>query len=605
MGSDHRRPSLLSVRSLSRSGSGEAVTTSDNARGIAYRSRTLPSSYKTSDETEDWGRRTILSPSPLSSPLSPKGKDQLEAIESVSNDTSRFPGYERRTPSEEALLHSLETDVKKDGNRTEELTLRTFTDSSRTATPTVAPDPQPVAPVIQESPERSKTLTIQRPDTSSINLSADDLSKSLGRHSLDSFRTARATLPIDQTDLTTASSVTEEEEVKRIDPVAIETDDQAIAQVGLGHVGPREPGLGWGAWLYGAVPTLRRTGVSTLTDENQVGSDTNEVQAVGHSSDIEVVEAREPGTVVHENEEAVVSNGSGLDADDIEPIESALDSVMAGEVLNVEPSGGKSDTGIVDTVKPEPVDTDKQAVRGWTGYLRSWVVGNQVKPSPGPSSIDAGHSDQDLTIAVGPSSNEALEEETTPTPAVLPTPPMSSSRWWSASRVPTDTTVKQTEPDLDPVKPSEPIEPPSTVDPGDKLAVPDIPPPRSERRQSSITRKSLVLPSWNATFDRPPRLSTEPIEVEDDQDMSASGTLWRELIPGFHKKGASGNKTSSMDDSERLESENNPLPRAVYTGKESWAGIRRVVIIGVHGWFPNTHVQRLVTSSLESIDVPS
>ncbi|KAJ9107252.1 hypothetical protein QFC20_003789 [Naganishia adeliensis] len=36
------------------------------------------------------------------------------------------------------------------------------------------------------------------------------------------------------------------------------------------------------------------------------------------------------------------------------------------------------------------------------------------------------------------------------------------------------------------------------------------------------------------------------------------------------------------------------LPIVTSSGKEQWKGVRRIVIIGVHGWFPNAHVQKVI-----------
>jgi hypothetical protein len=78
---------------------------------------------------------------------------------------------------------------------------------------------------------------------------------------------------------------------------------------------------------------------------------------------------------------------------------------------------------------------------------------------------------------------------------------------------------------------------------------------RTDRRASVIVRKNQILPPWNSTFHRPPR------------STPSMGAAPREL---------------------------DGLPRLELDSKSCWKGIRRVVVIGVHGWFPNTHIQKCV-----------
>jgi hypothetical protein len=61
---------------------------------------------------------------------------------------------------------------------------------------------------------------------------------------------------------------------------------------------------------------------------------------------------------------------------------------------------------------------------------------------------------------------------------------------------------------------------------------------------------------------------------------------------GAHRDGDLDSDPVKAERKGSIETEKNPLPLLASSGKERWDGIRRVVIIGVHGWFPNAHVQK-------------
>jgi hypothetical protein len=131
-----RRPSLLSVKGLSSSGSQGGVSTA-SARGTASRSHSIPLSYKSASRGQGAGpsrpgRSSTTSPlanSPdIPSPYDPfeEDVDGLPPISSPSAMMMVSPSAQHRSPSEEALLYHLEYDTKREGR--DELTLQTFSE---------------------------------------------------------------------------------------------------------------------------------------------------------------------------------------------------------------------------------------------------------------------------------------------------------------------------------------------------------------------------------------------------------------------------------------------------------------------------------------------
>jgi hypothetical protein len=131
----------------------------------------------------------------------------------------------------------------------------------------------------------------------------------------------------------------------------------------------------------------------------------------------------------------------------------------------------------------------------------------------------------------------------------------------------------------------------------------------------AAARPNLVLPSFNHTFRRPPRVKTpsdnpdqaskteKASQLSPGRPSSPPNMAWRAL--GRVSQYARGGSRESGQSSDSTKLENRPttdsrktvLPCLVSSGKDSWNGVRRVVIIGVHGWFPNAHVQKCVVGS--------
>ncbi|KAJ9098482.1 hypothetical protein QFC19_006349 [Naganishia cerealis] len=135
---------------------------------------------------------------------------------------------------------------------------------------------------------------------------------------------------------------------------------------------------------------------------------------------------------------------------------------------------------------------------------------------------------------------------------------------------------------------------------------------------SMLSRPNLVLPSFNHTFSRPPRgysnHSSETATYREDysrkletmlhvpftSQRSPPNMAWRALgavsqyARGAPKESDLDLRSIKLERAGSEEPEKKALPLLANSGKERWDGIRRVVIIGVHGWFPNAHVQKVI-----------
>lgn len=135
----------------------------------------------------------------------------------------------------------------------------------------------------------------------------------------------------------------------------------------------------------------------------------------------------------------------------------------------------------------------------------------------------------------------------------------------------------------------------------------------------AASRPNLVLPSFNHTFSRPPRgrqdqnnaktPADNPDEVGKTEKASSlsparpsspPNMAWRALgrvsqyARGGSREIGQSSDSTKLQNRPAAESRKTVLPCLVSSGKDSWNGVRRVVIIGVHGWFPNAHVQKCV-----------
>lgn len=134
----------------------------------------------------------------------------------------------------------------------------------------------------------------------------------------------------------------------------------------------------------------------------------------------------------------------------------------------------------------------------------------------------------------------------------------------------------------------------------------------------AAARPNLVLPSFNHTFRRPPRgrhdqleaksLNNNPevrktettLQTSPARPSSPPNMAWRALgavshyARGGSRDSGQSTNTAKIENHMAPPSQRTVLPSLISSGKDSWNGVRRVVIIGVHGWFPNAHVQKCV-----------
>lgn len=121
---------------------------------------------------------------------------------------------------------------------------------------------------------------------------------------------------------------------------------------------------------------------------------------------------------------------------------------------------------------------------------------------------------------------------------------------------------------------------PTSVHVGSKRENSGLPPPA----QAPSKQPNLVIPSFGTTFDRPPR-SLNPRTAQE----GVSATAWRALsyVYGNTNKDPVG-ETRGLKAGRDVGAN---LPRRIGLGgsgspDDGWKNVHRVVVIGVHGWFP-------------------
>lgn len=658
----NRRPSLMSIKSLGGVGSSGSISRT-SVRGIASRSRSTPLTSSSREGGSD-GCGGDLEPDALvTSPLRTSYQvdedvdgDRPSDLAVISADTLQ-PGVQRRSPSEEALLRSLETG--RGDPREEEHTLRTFVDSRR-QTPTenirqTEPEPNSDLDAAMKTPRMDAVPIPNVPDTMTATedrTMGEELSKSIGRHSIDTFKTARATpangsireksMAVDPSANELESSQTQLVESEIRNDMAVEQENEVVTSVSPAVEVPA--GLVWrlGTWVYSSIPSIR--GGTVLPEGTSQGGPASEVDTVaevqpqqangatmgltvpseGVPMDIDATDEPDraqvadiavvPALVADENPPATpigneqhpeppVVRGWG---DTFRWRKSALQTQSPidqstkvddpqGAVDQPEAGAAPGSSGDVEPVSKDSSDTSMAAAteitaqanvvpgavnaveerQGWASYFRPrrdpLVAALQQKeatrtgvaslpaestPILADAAIPAAESEITTTAEAAP---ETATNDVQPTVSDASVPP---SRWWfgrSASGTMNNGAPKT------PHNVSNDNDTPAAVSASlhqgavttsnqpnepQRLTTPSMTPPlRSERRFSGVSRRNLVLPSWSATFDRPPRAGTDT--AGDASDVTAS------------------------------------LPKVDSDGIDCWTGIRRIVIIGVHGWFPN------------------
>jgi len=565
------------------------------------------------------------------------------------------PGAQHRSPSEEALLYHLEYDTKREG--LEELTLRTFSEGDR--------GPGHGTPLQKEN--RSEEIARQKPmEAMAMRLpghggeeeTREEMSKSFGRRSMDTFITARATLGFDPEKDKPAcldSVVIADDSTSSAPMVIDDTQDMveqsdsipAVKTETVDEGNPPMAGMIWrlGSWVYESLPSIRGVpgsgpAVSPAVEVGSKESAETPVRDLGFGQ----LDKASPGETIETRPEAtdmpvvVLSSGDiSVPEDPSPPGQSAgwmgsmylwrgakketstgpsaaadiapdvgeshgkpaasqvpSESAPAGSrIPSIAAGTDRSPTEHVSALPADPVrakeaDSNKTAVdettpagKTWASRFRSSLVRDPVidalsksataaekvslPDAPGSrplaaASQAADKSAEGVSAPAGEGLPDGLDANRNPESA------STSSGWWFARRTSgistgnksplLDSESRMTD-TLEGASNEALVKPNSTQSPAQPEKGLDSLNPataRTDRRASIIVRKNQILPSWNTTFRRPPR--------------STSG------IGG--------------------------LPKLELDNRSCWKGIRRVVVIGVHGWFPNTHIQKCVQIPLKA-----
>lgn len=548
-------------------------------------------------------------------------------------------GSKQKTPLEEALLYSLEAGGG-DSNE-EQLTLRTFVDSRRES-----PHPSGfnVLSGREVADDRAGESIVSRADplpiSSSLTASDDrptgeELSRSIGRHSIETFRTARAT-PANGS-IREKVAETSMIEIQVEEPAITVEQEPEVDTVGVSTVGEPAPvgGVVWrlGTWVYSSMPSIRGStappggaseSISVVNaDDSHIKPNepvsevlspllaTPQLEAPAIQTDtdaladINVAEAGQPGISASRDatnpDPPVITSwaetfrwrkgASSLAipvASTVKPVfvepdtsamnqESSLGTSEAVSLPQLQPSDSPDPASTATVLSPGTSERAGQARSdGWTSYFRPRLerdplltalqvpnqAGAQSRDPPATSLSDVMKVDRDVSGLGAPMDVEPQENAVSRSTA-----PATSSRWWfrkTERQIPSSNLIEESGSipldQKEAVAAAKPEAEDATMDPPEPLVAPLVTPPvRLERKLSVVSRKNLVLPSWSSTFNRPPRSS----------------------VPSSTSKGENNSGIPQAS-----------LPIIDSDGKTCWGGIKRVVIIGVHGWFPNTHIQK-------------
>ncbi len=271
----------------------------------------------------------------------------------------------------------------------------------------------------------------------------------------------------------------------------------------------------------------------------------------------------------------------------------------------------------------QPAQASQQA--GWTGYAKSWLV--PVLPVRLVGTIGAQASMSNVQPSVVDPHGAAADPDD-----------QASSQAVEATRqavdVPSDQTVNRSSADLardvatndsapapDGQLPTlhtvseEDPKSASTALPPNALPIAKPPSLRRSRKGKgaaleALGQPSLVLPTFEDTFERPPRAlkrkrdnSASVNEVPEITVAPPSGAVWKVFgavtsyvrpspvapVPAPTSSASKGDTATETSD---IEKQYKQLPRLAHkTGPALWQGVRRIVIVGVHGWFPHKNVQ--------------
>ena len=649
--SQSRRPSLMSIKSLNGPSSSGTVSKT-SVRGVASRSWSTPLSsagglpgWVDSDHILD---STVSSPT-QEIPTNDYEEDRQQPTATTDSRQYTHPDLKQRSPLEKALLHSLE--MGSGDSKEEQHTLRTFVDSRRETLGECGP-----STLADNKSTCGQTMPTIPPSTEAVPTSTsamvtddrplgEELSKSIGRHSIETFRTAHAT-PLNGSirEKVPEQPTVETEEPLTSEDMVVEQEAAPTATMAPADSEAAPSSIVWrlGTWVYSSIPSIGTGGVPTgdaaseRPDEGAGGHEVRHTKSIpdnaspadgllsaggehGDESDLPRPVANEAATLERTDDDPApvgtrqmplapagwgdtfrwrktVSSPSLSKATSAkpkpeyvqeEPPDPARDATVGSDTTAGDSQSRSLALPSTQTTPPpdstiSPIEggvRPRSPQQGWTSYFRSSLVrdslvsalldkpqvSTQVEILPGASSfsIDA------VSVA------DPLAKGNADINAATTVGPNTSSRWWfrkTASDLPDQGPTAQTDGHIQdnthlagttpsPRRSSMSTSEPSCPDPKpSRLSEPHPPRLNAERTVSSVARKSVVVPSWSTTFGRPPRsgakLSSSDIRFTESTDPSSS------------------------------------LPKVDNDGKACWNGIKRIVIIGVHGWFPNTHIQK-------------
>ncbi|ORY34567.1 hypothetical protein BCR39DRAFT_513405 [Naematelia encephala] len=133
-----------------------------------------------------------------------------------------------------------------------------------------------------------------------------------------------------------------------------------------------------------------------------------------------------------------------------------------------------------------------------------------------------------------------------------------------------------------------PLSSPSSAPTPAKTSSSALPPPPAP----PTVQQNLLIPTFQDIFDRPPRSYPRPSSMSAEQ--KASGLAWRALAAaGSYVYGqVESSKVNEKETRGRGAGKDvgSELPRRIGLGggdpDGGWKGVTRVVVVGVHGWFP-------------------
>lgn len=322
----------------------------------------------------------------------------------------------------------------------------------------------------------------------------------------------------------------------------------------------------WGSFLYGIV--IPQTGQAPL----------------------ESVQNVQAGTSVHSTSATTEQP----------PIHAETDPTTDTNDLNtVEPSQAPPPVEEVN-LKP-PISTaprrssQASTTGGWLNYLAFRASQKKVEnPAPSIATEEVMDLSNDPNFPIDPPPLSQPATKSMPPPSGLPD---KKKKRLSTSSIKSSTSVVPIPPS--PQNQSKGGTAASTPAPSTKIS--SLPPPP----QIPTTQPNLVIPSFTTTFDRPPRSFLPPKPVIPTPPPQP-GLAWRALgavgsyvYPGQEKVeekvDARPKETRGLKEGREIGTD---LPRRIGLGGEDpddgWKNVKRVVVVGVHGWFPAKIVNSVI-----------